>query len=128
MANRNLLSVSFSGGCITINTDSICVVSVKQLSQIQTDIKISSIKMSFFLFTTLLMPLLIVHSHPINMVCVPVCNTSITANETLINHWLDNDDSTGIDQLLNKEDTVTEELLRLSSTDVSIYAQLHTCI
>ena len=70
------------------------------------------------------MPLLIVHSHPINMVCVPVCNTSITANEILINHWLSNDDSTGIDQLLNKEGTVTEVLIRLSSTDVSICSSM----
>ena len=70
------------------------------------------------------MPLLIVHSHPINMVCVPVCDTSITANEILINHWLNNDDSTGIDQLLNKEGTVTEVLIRLSSTDVSIHSSM----
>ena len=94
--------------------------------------------MSFIFFTTLLMPLLIVHSHPINMVCVPVCNTSITANEILINHWLSNDDSTGIEQLLNKEGTVTEELLKLSSTDVSMrttyiaikhatYERVHAC-
>jgi len=76
--------------------------------------------MSFFLFIVLLMPLLLVYSHPINMICVPVCNTSISANETLINHWLSNNDSTGIDQLMNKEGTVTERLLKLSSTEVSI--------
>jgi len=70
-------------------------------------------------FTLLLMPLMLVHSHPINMICVPVCDTSITANETLINHWLSNDDSTGIDQLLNNEGTVNGVLMKLSSTEVS---------
>ena len=27
------------------------------------------------------------------MICVPVCNSNVTANETLLNHWLSNDDS-----------------------------------
>ena len=77
--------------------------------------------MRLFLLIAPLVLILSVHSHPINMICVPVCSSNVTANETLLNHWLSNDDSTGIDQLLNKEGTVTEELRRLSSTDVSIY-------
>ena len=76
--------------------------------------------MKITVFTVLLLPLLLVHSHPINMICVPVCSSNVIANKTLLNHWLSNDDSTGIDQLLNHKGSVIRTLMTLSSTDVSI--------
>jgi len=84
-------------------------------------------KMNAFAFAVILLQSLLVQSHPINMICVPVCSPNVTANETLINHWLSNDDSTGIDQLLDHEDTVIKSLKDLSSTDVSEF-YMHVCV
>jgi len=77
-------------------------------------------KMKTVVFGVLLLPLLLVCSHPINMICIPVCSPNVTANETLVNHWLSNEDSTGIDQLLNHKGTIIRSLMNLLSTDVSI--------
>ena len=55
------------------------------------------------------------------MICVLVCSPNVTANETLLNQWLGNDQSTGIDQILNHKGTVIRTLISLSSTDVSIF-------
>ena len=78
--------------------------------------------MKTILYTVALLPLLLVYSRPINIICVPVCSPNVTANEprTLLNQWLGNDQSTGIDQLLNHKGTVIRTLISLSSTDVSI--------
>jgi len=81
--------------------------------------------MKTIVFAVVLLPFLVVQSHPINMICVPVCSPNVTANETLINDWLSNDDSTGIDQLLDHEDTVIKSLKNLSSTDVSTLLWVH---
>jgi len=84
--------------------------------------------MKTFAFTVIILPLLLAYSHPINMICIPVCSPNVTANEKLINHWLSNKDSTGIDQLLNHEGTVIRRLLSLSSTDVSeLYEYVCKC-
>jgi len=82
-------------------------------------------KMKTIVFAVVLLQLLLVQSHPINMICVPVCSPNVTANETLINDWLSNDDSTGIDQLLDHEGTVIKSLKDLSSTDVSTLLWVH---
>ena len=75
--------------------------------------------MKTFMFAVVLMPLLLTYSHPVNMICVPVCSPNISAKETLLNQWKSNDQSTGIDQLLNHKGTVIRGLMSLSSTDVS---------
>ena len=75
--------------------------------------------MKMYVFSVVLMPLLLTYSHPINMICVPVCSPDVTANKAFLNQWLSNDDFTGIDQLRNHRNTVIGRLLTLSSTDVS---------
>ena len=61
------------------------------------------------------------------MICVPVCSPNVTANETLLNQWLGNHQSTGIDQILNHKGTVIRTLISLSSTDVSILHREYGC-
>ena len=61
----------------------------------------------------------VVNCHPINMICVPVCNPNITASAEFVNEWLNDSSPTGMYQLLNHKDTVTHELLNNASTNVS---------
>ena len=61
-----------------------------------------------------------VHSHPVDMICVPICNQNITASVEFVNEWLNHDSNTsGIHQLRNHKGTVVYRLLKDVDTDVS---------
>lgn len=61
----------------------------------------------------------VVNCHPVNMICVPICNTNITADEELVEGWLNHSSTTGVHQLRNHKGTVVHRLLKEVLTDVS---------
>lgn len=76
--------------------------------------------MNILKYLTILTVLSAVNSHPVNMVCVPECNSNLTANVQFMNEWLNPDSNTsGIHQLRNHKDTVAYRLLENVDTDVS---------
>ena len=60
-----------------------------------------------------------VASHPVNMICVPVCSPNITASAEFVNKWLDHNNSLGIHQLRNHKGTTVYRLLEDLGTEVS---------
>ena len=77
-------------------------------------------KMNIMKCFTILAVLSAVNSHAVDMVCVPECNSNITANVGFVNEWLNHDSNTsGIHQLRNHKDTVVYRLMEDVDTDVS---------
>ena len=75
-------------------------------------------KMNILKYFTILTVLSAVDSHPVDMACVPECNSNITANVKFVNKWLSRDTS-GIHQLRNRRGTVVYRLMEDVETDVS---------
>ena len=66
--------------------------------------------------------LLMVDSHPVNMICIPQCNVNITASEKFLNEWLNHTNDMGIHQLRrNRKDTIISMLLEETCTHVSYF-------
>lgn len=70
------------------------------------------------MITLILLPMAMVYSYPVNMICVPGCYLNMTANAEFVNEWLHHN-STGLHQLRNHKGTLVNDLLDYTSTDVS---------
>ena len=77
--------------------------------------------MKFLNYFIALTWLSVVNTHPINMICVPACNSNITANGGFVNEWLNHNSTTGLHQLRRHKGTVVNVLLEDAFTDVSHY-------
>ena len=72
-------------------------------------------KLMKYLISLMLLPMNMINSYPVNMICVPVCNLNVTASVEFVNDWLNHSSTGGIHQLRS----VVKDLLTDASTDVS---------
>ena len=72
-------------------------------------------KLMKYLISLMLLPMNMINSYPVNMICVPVCNLNVTASVEFVNDWLNHSSTGGIRQLRS----VVKDLLTDASTDVS---------
>lgn len=73
--------------------------------------------LEYFVISTLLS---VAICRPLNMICMPMCNTNITATVKFVNEWMnDSSNAIGINQLRDHTDTVVYRLLRDVDSGVS---------